>query len=186
MRNSTASTVPAPVNVPEDLFESVIADRLPASMPSRVSLFVFALGAGRMFELLLAAVRHNRTVSTADRYRCCSRCGAADPPYRRSPKQLRRLIRQSPAGVSHTVRRLHDQGLVRRISDRNDGRAHHVQLTAKGIRAVAVCMSDVVEDLDGIFGSTPSRQMQKYVEVQREITEIMARSPLTAPTSPRP
>jgi len=60
-----------------------------------------------------------------------------------------------------------------------------VQLTAKGTRAVAACMSDIVEDLDSIFGSTSQRQMQKYVEVQREITEIVARSPLTAPTSSR-
>jgi len=185
MRSSTASTVPAPVNVPEDLFESVIADRLPASMPSRVSLFVFALGAGRMFELLLARAAQPHGLD-GGQVSVLFALWCADPPYRRSPKQLRRLIRQSPAGVSHTVRRLHDQGLVRRISDRNDGRAHHVQLTAKGIRAVAACMSDVVEDLDGIFGSTPSRQMQKYVKVQREITEIVARSPLTAPTSPRP
>jgi hypothetical protein len=46
-------------------------------------------------------------------------------------------------------------------------------------------MSDIVEDLDEIFGATSPRQMQKYVEVQREITEIAARSPLTTVTSPR-
>jgi DNA-binding MarR family transcriptional regulator len=185
LRSTTASTVPTPVNIPEHVFESVIADRLPASVPSRVSLFVYALGAGRMFERLLANAAQPHGLD-GGQVSVLFALWCADPPYRRSPTQLRRLVRQSPAGVSHTIRRLHEQGLVRRMSDRNDGRANHVQLTAKGVRAVGACMNDIVEDLDEIFGATSPRQMQKYVEVQREITEIAARSPLTAVTSPRP
>jgi DNA-binding MarR family transcriptional regulator len=74
---------------------------------------------------------------------------------------------------------------VRRIGDRNDGRANHVQLTAKGIRAVAACMTDLSEGLDEIFGDTSRREMQKYVGVQREITDTVTRSPLTAAVAPR-
>src|SRR4051794_16238698 len=52
-----------------------------------------------------------------------------------SPTRLQVLVIQSPGGLTKTLRRLEDAGLVRRRTDPDDRRSLLVELTAKGRRA---------------------------------------------------
>jgi DNA-binding MarR family transcriptional regulator len=52
-----------------------------------------------------------------------------------SPTRLQVLVIQSPGGLTKTLRRLEEGGLVRRRSDPGDRRSLLVELTAKGRRA---------------------------------------------------
>ena len=87
----TAATFPAPLHVAEDLFESVIADRLPGSTPSRISLFVYALGAGR-FGIGQPGLR--RADETSRNLSAAPLGEGADDPIRLSPGQVHRTGRQ--------------------------------------------------------------------------------------------
>jgi DNA-binding MarR family transcriptional regulator len=52
-----------------------------------------------------------------------------------SPTRLQGVVIQSPGGLTKTLRRLEDAGLIRRRTDPEDRRALLVELTAKGRRA---------------------------------------------------
>jgi len=58
------------------------------------------------------------------------------PAFRRSPTELRRLVGQSSAGMTRILAKLEDEGWVRRVAGRGDGRRRDVILSARG-RALA-------------------------------------------------
>ena len=58
------------------------------------------------------------------------------PPYRRSPTDLYRSLMRTSGAMTHRLKRLERDGLVRRVADPADGRSLLVELTAKGRRLV--------------------------------------------------
>ena len=73
-----------------------------------------------------------------------------------NPSVLKTLVIQSPGGLTKTLRRLEDEGLVRRVPDAADRRALLVELTAKGmhaavraVEAVDTYYDELLADLDG-------------------------------------
>jgi DNA-binding MarR family transcriptional regulator len=57
----------------------------------------------------------------------------AQPPHRLSPTQLYTGLMRSSGAMTHRLRRLEHQGLIRRVPDPDDARGKLVELTRQGI-----------------------------------------------------
>lgn len=77
-------------------------------------------------------------------------------PYRQSPTRLNDYLSLTSGGVTKTVDRLEDQGLVKRVPDTADGRSIQVALTEQGeeaARRVASTFANRYEELVGPLGA---------------------------------
>ena len=88
------------------------------------------------------------------------------PPHRESPTSLRHRLVQTSGGMTSTLRRLVEKGLVEREPDPADGRGLLVVLTEKG-RQLAV------ESADGLVRSYERMLDDLDDEQRRTITDAM-------------
>lgn len=83
-----------------------------------------------------------------------------------NPSRLQGLVIQSPGGLTKTLRRLEDAGLVRRVSDPDDRRALLVERTAKGRRAterIEAVVNAHYEELFADLDATDRRALTSLV-----------------------
>ncbi|WP_158814633.1 MarR family winged helix-turn-helix transcriptional regulator [Methylocapsa sp. S129] len=66
----------------------------------------------------------------------------AGEPYRMSPSRLQATMLFTSGGISNLLRRVEEQGYVRRFADPADGRGILVELTDKGFAAAEAAMAD--------------------------------------------
>jgi DNA-binding MarR family transcriptional regulator len=69
----------------------------------------------------------------------------AGSPYRMSPSELLETLLLSSGGLSNLLRRMEEDGLVRRMADERDGRGVIVELTEEGARIADAAMVDHAE-----------------------------------------
>ncbi|WP_102224156.1 MarR family winged helix-turn-helix transcriptional regulator [Acidimangrovimonas sediminis] len=62
------------------------------------------------------------------------------PPYRLSPKALQATLLITSGGLSNLLARTEKQGLIRRMTDPEDGRGVVVELTEEGLRTATEVM----------------------------------------------
>lgn len=130
---------------PPDL-ELNIANVLPEVDPACVLLIMRAARLGRLTELYRA-----RMAQLGGRLDVTSQAvlGALlmlGPPYRLTPTFLSRHVLQTSGGMTKTLRRLQEEGLVERVPDDHDRRVSHVQLTERGQQVTAVTLSAVFHE----------------------------------------
>jgi DNA-binding MarR family transcriptional regulator len=70
------------------------------------------------------------------------------PPHRLTPTFLGRYVLQTSGGMTKTLRRLQDDGLVERVPDEHDRRVSYVQLTEKGRALTTRTLSALVQEWD--------------------------------------
>jgi DNA-binding MarR family transcriptional regulator len=70
------------------------------------------------------------------------------PPHRLTPTFLGRYVLQTSGGMTKTLRRLQDDGLVERVPDERDRRVSYVQLTEKGRALTTRTLSALVQEWD--------------------------------------
>jgi DNA-binding MarR family transcriptional regulator len=163
--------------------EATTRQRLPRVNPSLVEIFLYSSGITKVLEKVLAqTVRPYGIDGTQLTMLFVLWC--AEPPYQRSPTELHRLLVLSPAGTSHTIRRLTESGLVSREADESDGRLKGVRLTDTGLETVQACMQDLGSHLAAIFAEVPADRLASFASEQREITAVLSRSPLGRPIDP--
>ncbi|WP_274628169.1 MarR family winged helix-turn-helix transcriptional regulator [Arvimicrobium flavum] len=63
-------------------------------------------------------------------------------PFRMSPSELLSTLLLSSGGLSNLLRRMEEDGLIRRLADERDGRGVIVELTEKGLAAADASMAD--------------------------------------------
>ena len=108
----------------------------------------------------------------------------AGPPYQLSPGELCRLSLQSPSGMTKTLARLQEAGLVRRGQDAADRRSLPVALTPKGRKVaegnVAQSIrrySAIVADLSGPALASLNQSLRGVLALlEREVQAIQARA----------
>jgi DNA-binding MarR family transcriptional regulator len=69
----------------------------------------------------------------------------AGEPHRMSPSRLQATMVFTSGGISNLLRRVEEQGYVRRLDDPADGRGVLVELTRKGFLAAEAAMADHAE-----------------------------------------
>jgi DNA-binding MarR family transcriptional regulator len=155
-------------------YEAIVADRLPGADVAAWSLFTFALGAGRRAETFLADVVRRHDLDGAQ-LSVLLVLWMNGPPHRLSPTKLSRRIAQSPSGMTHTVKRLTNAGLVSRVGLETDGRAKHVELTEEGERLVARCGADLAKAVEEIFPRS-HLPVEELAAAQRQIVEVLTQA----------
>ena len=154
-------------------FRDVFKARLPDRSPVVFALFSYAMGVGKHFESLLGQSLAESDLDGAQ-FRVLYTLWFAQPPYRRSPTTLSRILLQSPSGMTHTLRRLRHAKLIERVADPADERAKQVQLTAAGVETVRTQMNRVLQDLTTVYGDFTDEKLEELAEAQRLLVERVA------------
>ncbi len=150
-----------------------------------LTLFIYVEGAGRHADALLNRVVQEWELDSAQMSVLFALWGTA-PLHRQSPTVLHRQLIQSPSGVTHTLRRLTNAGLTRRIRDPQDARSWHVELTPAGVEVTRSAIDQLMSDLADVFHGLTKAQLDRLAEAQRTIIELLAASDLAYPASSRP
>ena len=97
-----------------------------------------------------------------------------------SPTRLQGVVIQSPGGLTKTLRRLEDGGLVRRRADADDRRALLVELTAKGRRAAGRASAVISEHYDALLEGIDRAEATETVRALLDRLEPMTGMPSSA------
>lgn len=84
-----------------------------------------------------------------------------------SSRDLASLLQVSPAAVSRQIKKLENQGLVRRMLNPSNRRVGQLELTRKGVTIQSKVQKQVEQVLDGLLGTLPGLS-------PRTITELIA------------
>jgi DNA-binding MarR family transcriptional regulator len=88
-----------------------------------------------------------------------------------NPSHLTRLVVQSPGGLTNTLRRLEDAGLVRRRPDPGDRRALLVVLTDKGRRAAERANAELGSYYDELLVDLSARERSELTALLRKVLD---------------
>jgi DNA-binding MarR family transcriptional regulator len=88
-----------------------------------------------------------------------------------NPSHLTRLVVQSPGGLTKTLRRLEDAGLVRRRPDPGDRRALLVVLTDKGRRAAERANAELGSYYDELLVDLSARERSELTALLRKVLD---------------
>jgi MarR family multiple antibiotic resistance transcriptional regulator len=150
-----------------------------------LTLFIYIEGAGRHADALQNRIVQKWNLDSAQ-VSILFALWCAPPPHRQSPTVLHRQLIQSPSGMTHTLRRLTDAGLTRRIRDPQDGRSWHVELTPTGVEVIQSATDELKSHLVNLFNGITAAQLDRLADAQRTIIEVLATSTLAYPLSSRP
>jgi len=91
------------------------------------------------------------------------------PPYRSSPTVLCRRSLLTSGGMTKTLGKLEDAGLIARIYDASDRRALLVELTPRGLELGTALMRQVAESYEAVFGKDAK---QHYEALRTILTQL--------------
>ena len=106
------------------------ARRLPGIDASAVPLFAMATALGRQVEQFLEGVLKPHGVQLSD-YRVLVALYTSEEGAI-TPAQLNGILRQTSAGITKTISRVEQRGLVQRRPNPNDSRSVFIELTEEG------------------------------------------------------
>lgn len=90
-------------------------------------------------------------------------------PYRASPTRLNDTVLVSPGGVSKTVDRLENLGLVARRPDPSDGRGVQVALSRKGRNVAQAVLRELLNALDDQLTTLTTDKRDGIVDALRTL-----------------
>lgn len=93
------------------------------------------------------------------------------PPHRESPTSLRHRLVQTSGGMTSTLRRLLDKGLVEREPDPADGRGLLVVLTDKGRSAALESVDGLVQSYEQMLSELNDEQRSALTEAMRTLLD---------------
>jgi DNA-binding MarR family transcriptional regulator len=131
------------VTKPPDL-DAELAAAIPSVNPTSALLLMRASRLGRLVELYrsqLASVDGGLDVSSSSVLGALLMLG---PPHRLSPTFLSKYVVQTSGGMTNTLGRLQDDGLIVRVPDERDRRVSYVQLTPEGKERAAATLAIVL------------------------------------------
>jgi DNA-binding MarR family transcriptional regulator len=141
---------------------------------------------GRLNQLLLTNVQAELKKS-AKKPRTESECFVLislllqGEPYSLSPTTLCAFSLQTPGGMTKTLNRLEDDGLIRRRTDRGDRRALLVELTAKGLKSVGALLDQTLKGYAEAF-TLDSGALKDLIRALRATLTTLENATGTEPT----
>lgn len=156
-------------------------------MRSDLIALIFVLSRiGRLNQLLLTNVQAELKKS-AKKPRTESECFVLislllqGEPYSLSPTTLCAFSLQTPGGMTKTLNRLEDDGLIRRRTDRGDRRALLVELTAKGLKSVGALLDQTLKGYAEAF-TLDSGALKDLIRALRATLTTLENATGTEPT----
>lgn len=121
--------------------------------------------AGRAIGLFHGDVLREYGLQLSD-YQVLSFLLTADEGDSLSPTSLSQALRQTPAGMTKTLDRLEEKGLIRRASSTSDRRSTEIRLTTRGERAAEeACLAEAQAQraLFSVFSKTELATLNSYL-----------------------
>ena len=103
-------------------------------------------------------------------------------PYSLSPTTLCAFSLQTPGGMTKTLNRLEDDGLIRRRTDKEDRRALLVELTAKGLKSVRSLLDQTLKGYAEAFKPLDSAALKDLIRALRATLTTLENATDTEPT----
>jgi DNA-binding MarR family transcriptional regulator len=149
-----------------------LSQRSDDAEPTTAGILVWAYIAGRQLDAWLADALADTGLSTSDYGALAAVAFAGDRSM--TAGDLARWVVQTSGGTTKTLQRLVDRGLVRRVSDTDDGRRTIVQPTAAGARRASSVAASLVErldqDLDGLDAESRDRLLAALRDLSANLT----------------
>ena len=91
-------------------------------------------------------------------------------PYQQSPKLLVRHTMVSSGTMTNRIDRLVGRGLVRRLTDPNDGRGVLVEMTAQGQTLVDAAMTRLTDAEERMLGTVTRTERERLATLLRKLS----------------
>ena len=140
-----------------------------------IDVLVLTLLAGRKIEAWLSETVAVRQLDTSS-FSALAALWLAGPPHRMSAGELAQRIVQTSGGVTKTMQRLVDRGLVRRVADPDDGRRSLLELTPEGLTLARETLVLTLDAFDSEIGDLDEAEREGVAAaVQRLVAELSER-----------
>ena len=90
-------------------------------------------------------------------------------PFRQSPKVLVRQTMVSSGTMTNRIDRMANRGLVRRLTDPNDGRGVLVEMTEQGQTLVDAAMTRLSDAEEQLLGGVPRSERERLAALLRRL-----------------
>ncbi|MFC5338739.1 MarR family winged helix-turn-helix transcriptional regulator [Leucobacter denitrificans] len=94
----------------------------------------------------------------------------SESPYRQSPKFLVRQTMVSSGTMTNRIDRLVERGLVRRLTDPNDGRGVLVEMTEQGQTLVDAAMTRLTDAEERMLGAVTRAERERLATLLRKLS----------------
>jgi DNA-binding MarR family transcriptional regulator len=91
------------------------------------------------------------------------------PPFRQSPKVLVQQTMVSSGTMTNRIDRMEARGLVRRLTDPNDGRGVLVEMTEQGQTLVDAAMTRLSDAEEQLLGGMPRVERERLAGLLRKL-----------------
>ena len=91
------------------------------------------------------------------------------PPFRQSPKVLVQQTMVSSGTMTNRIDRMEERGLVRRLTDPNDGRGVLVEMTEQGQTLVDAAMTRLSDAEEQLLGGMPRAERERLAALLRKL-----------------
>lgn len=91
------------------------------------------------------------------------------PPFRQSPKVLVQQTMVSSGTMTNRIDRMEERGLVRRLTDPNDGRGVLVEMTEQGQTLVDAAMTRLSDAEEQLIGGLPRAERERLAALLRKL-----------------
>ena len=91
------------------------------------------------------------------------------PPFRQSPKVLVQQTMVSSGTMTNRIDRMATRGLVRRLTDPNDGRGVLVEMTEQGQTLVDAAMTRLADAEEQLLGGMPRAERERLATLLRKL-----------------
>lgn len=115
-----------------DIDTQLLKERVPGADPDFALLVFAATRLGRLLELEIQQAAYRGGLQMSEYY-VIGALYMAGPDHPLSPTQLSQIVLQTTGGMTKTLSRLEDAGLVERRPDPTDGRRRLIHLTDAGV-----------------------------------------------------
>ena len=103
-------------------------------------------------------------------------------PFRQSPKLLVRATMVSSGTMTNRIDRMAERGLVRRLTDPNDGRGVLVEMTVDGLTLVDAAMTRLTNAEEQMLGGVSRGERERLAALLRKLGQSIDRyEPITEP-----
>ena len=155
---------------------AIEAERLGAAVPDRdpttAALVVWLTRLARLHEAALARRNAEHDLLPSETAVLLV-LWLAGPPHRVRPSFLAEATMQTSGGMTATLRRLTEAGLIERVPDPNDGRVLAATLTAHGAEVGLASYAAMVDWFDAALGERDAAERRALLAGVRTLIDVL-------------
>jgi len=161
-----------PLAIDRDL----IAHRLPGRAPDAGLVHLTMMRLGRLVERDLQQLLRPDGIERSE-HSVMTTLWFAGPPHQLSPTRLSEIVVQTTSGMTKTLRRLEQHGLVERVANPADARSQLIALTDKGHDVVERHLHELVARWEDRLDTYTRREREQLITTLGRLLEVVDARP---------